>query len=119
MEQCIYAVLKHVILFVDEEDIPDGELTLAHTLERQISYFADWESLEGLLRHLGESPWCQVLETLRDGFNRENPREPFDRWNMEPLDSDFKDLVGGLTNFDPGMRLTAEEALSHKWFHNA
>jgi hypothetical protein len=35
-------------------------------------------------------------------------------WNhVEPL---FRDLVGGLTNFDPAMRLTAEEALQHKWF---
>ncbi|MCJ1280773.1 hypothetical protein MMC26_000090 [Xylographa opegraphella] len=115
---CIYAVLKHVIFHVDEEALPDGEVALAHVLERQISYFADRESLDGLLRHLGDSPWCQVLETLRDGFNKENPREPFVLWNMQPLDSDFKDLIGGLTNFDPARRLTAREALEHKWFRD-
>jgi len=37
---------------------------------------------------------------------------------MEPLDSDFKDLIGGLTNFDPANRLTADEALSHNWFQD-
>ncbi|MCJ1382836.1 hypothetical protein MMC17_005949 [Xylographa soralifera] len=89
---CIYAVLKHVILYVAEEALPEGEVALAHVLERRISYFADLESLDGLLRHLGDSPWCQVLEVLRDGFDKENPREPFVRWNTEPLDSDFKDL---------------------------
>ncbi|KAL8967275.1 MAG: hypothetical protein Q9197_005516 [Variospora fuerteventurae] len=115
---CIYAVLKHVILYVDEEALPEDEVALAHVLERQISYFADWESLDGLLRHLGDSPWCQVLETLRGGFNKENPREPFVRWNIEPLDADLKDLIGGLTNFDPAKRLTADEALSHTWFHD-
>ncbi|KAL8978782.1 MAG: hypothetical protein Q9177_006310 [Variospora cf. flavescens] len=115
---CMYAVLKHVILYVDEEALPEDELALAHVLERQISYFADWESLHGLLRHLGDSPWCQVLEILRGSFNKENPREPFARWNIEPLDADLKDLIGGLTNFDPPKRLTADEALSHNWFHD-
>ena len=105
-------------MYVDESTLPEDEVALSHVLERQISYFADLESFDGLLRHLGDSPWCQVLEALRDGFNKENPREPFVRWSMEPLDSDLKDLIGGLTNFDPTKRLTAGEALSHKWFHD-
>jgi len=42
-----------------------------------------------------------VLEALRDDFNEENPHEPFVGLNMEPLDSDFKDLIRGLINFDP------------------
>lgn len=91
---------------------------MAHVLGLQISYFADLESFEGLLRHLDDSPWCQVLVTLLGGFNKENPREPFVLWNMEPLDSDLKDLIGGLTNFDPAKRLSADEALSHIWFHD-
>lgn len=99
--------------------LPEGELALAHVLERQVSYFADLESFDALLKHLGDSPWCHVLEALRDGFDEENPREPFDRWNMEPLDSDFKDLIRGLTNFDPAKRLTADQALQHKWFNDA
>ncbi|KAL9019227.1 MAG: hypothetical protein Q9185_003536 [Variospora sp. 1 TL-2023] len=103
---------------VHTEALPEGESALGRVLELQISYFADWESLEGLLRHLGDSPWCQVLEILRGGFNKQNPREPFVRWNIEPLDADLKDLIGGLTNFDPAKRLTADEALSHNWFHD-
>lgn len=91
---------------------------MAHVLERQMSYFADPESLKGLLRHLGDSPWCQVLETLRDGFTKEHPREPFRLWDMEALDSDLKDLIGGLTNFDPAKRLTVSEALEHRWFND-
>ncbi|KAL9609841.1 MAG: hypothetical protein Q9167_005408 [Letrouitia subvulpina] len=96
---CIYAVTKHVIFYVDEKTLPEGEVALAHILERQISYFADWESLD-------------------DGFNEENPRESFACWNMDFLDSDFKDLIGGLTNFDPTKRLTADQALLHKWFRD-
>ena len=105
-----------MILYVDDDALPEGEVALSHVLDRQISYFADLESFDGLLRHLGDSPWCQVLEALRDGFDKEHPREPFDRWNMKSLDSDLKDLIGGLTNFDPAKRLTASEAFSHKWF---
>ena len=105
-------------MYVDEKALPGGEVALAHVLERQISYFADLEGFDGLLRHLGDSPWCKVLETLRDGFNEENPREPFVRWNMEPLDSDLKDLIRGLTNFDPAKRLTVGEALSHRWLYD-
>ena len=89
---------------------------MAHILERQISYFANLESYQGLLRHLGDSPYCQILEVTVAGFDKEHPREPFAKWKMESLDSDFKDLVGGLTNFDPAKRLTAGEALSHNWF---
>ena len=110
--------MKRVILYVDENALLEGELALAHVVERQISYFADLESFHRLLRHLGDSPWCQVLEVLRDGFNEENPCEPFVRWNMEPLDSDLKDHIGGLTNFDPAKRLTADEALSHNWLYD-
>lgn len=114
--QCIYAVLKHVIFYIDDDAVPEGEAALAEVLERQISYFADIEGFEGLLKHLGDSPLCQVFETLRNGFNEEHPREPFALWDMEHIDSVFKDLIRGLTNFDPAKRITANEALQHRWF---
>jgi hypothetical protein len=76
-------------------------VALPHPLERQISYFVDLEDFDELLRHFGNSPWCQVLEALRGGFNKENPREPFVRWNVEPLDSNLKGFIGDLTNLDP------------------
>ena len=83
-------------------------------LERHISYFADEEGLNGLLTHLGDSPWRQVLEVLRDGFNQAHPRKPVSLWKW--IDEDFRDLITGLTNFDPAQRLTAKEALNHRWF---
>lgn len=120
LQQCIYAVLKSVIMYVDENTLPEGVFALAHILQRQVSYFADPDGFDGLLRHLGDdSPWCQVLKVLLVGFDKDNPREPFTQWMMEPLDSDFKDLIGGLTNLDPAKRLTADEALLHKWFEDA
>ena len=66
----------------------------------------------------GQQPLVPGVEALRDGFDQENTLEPFACWDMEPLDSGFKDLSGDLTNFDPAKQLTADEALLHKWFHD-
>lgn len=91
--QCIYAVLKRVIFAVDEEKLVEGEEPLSVVLERQMSYFADEDGLNGLLKHLGDSPWCEVLKVIRDGFNETNPRKPFSLWKN--INADFKDLIGG------------------------
>jgi hypothetical protein len=66
--QCIYAVLKRVIFAVGEEELAQGEERLSIVLERQISYFADEDGLNGLLKHLGDSPWCEVFKVIRDGL---------------------------------------------------
>ena len=66
--ECIYVMTKRIIFAVDEEDLEEGEEPLAVILERQISYFADEEGLSAFLKYLGDSPWCQILEVLRDGF---------------------------------------------------
>jgi serine/threonine protein kinase len=34
------------------------------------------------------------------------------------IEEDFRDLLVGLTKFDPSKRLTAEEALQHPWFRD-
>ncbi|KAJ0414929.1 kinase-like domain-containing protein [Aspergillus carlsbadensis] len=93
---CIYAVHKRVIF------------------ARQISYFAELDDLNGFLKHLGDNPWTHVFQVTRDGFNKETPRAPFKYW--EGVDDDFKDLVCAMTRFDPGKRITARQALEHKWF---
>ncbi|KAL1640939.1 hypothetical protein SLS58_006555 [Diplodia intermedia] len=111
---CIYAVLQRVIFAVGEEELAEGEEALAVVLERQTSYFGDEDGMNGLLEYLAASPWCEVLQILRQGFSKDNPRMPFSLW--KGVDSDFKNLIGGLTNLDPRKRLSAHEALSHKWF---
>lgn len=86
-------------------------------IEHQISCFAEEDTLAAFLKHIGDSGWRVVFEALRDGFNKENPRKPFPLWrNYVGIGADFKDLIGGLTNFDPAKRITAHKALEHKWF---
>ncbi|KAN0115152.1 kinase-like protein [Hyaloscypha variabilis] len=114
---CIYVMTRRIIFKVEEEDLEEGAVEpLAVILERQISYFADEEGLNAFLKYLGDSPWCHVLEVLRDGFNKTNPRKPVTLW--KGIDEDFRDLITGLTKFDPAQRLTANEALRHRWFED-
>ena len=113
---CIYAVLKDIIFAIDEADLEGGAVEpQAIILERQISYFSDPEGLQGLLDHLGDNPWCDILAIIRSGVGiEENPARPFQI--RKGVDSVFKDLIKGLTNMDPARRLTAREALAHQWF---
>ena len=107
-------MLKQLVFAVRDIDLADGEEPLAVILERQISYFADEEGLGQLLNHIGDNPWCEVLQVIKSGFNEHNPRKPFSLW--VGVDEDFKSLIGGLMCFDPAKRLTAHEALAHRWF---
>ncbi|OAT04987.1 serine/threonine protein kinase, variant 3 [Blastomyces gilchristii SLH14081] len=111
---CIYAMHKRVIFAVGEEELDEGVDPLAIVIERQISYFADEDTLNGFLKYLGNNPWVRVFEVIRDGFNKDNPRRPFFLW--KGVDNDFKSFIRATTNFDPEKRITAHEALAHKWF---
>jgi serine/threonine protein kinase len=89
-----------------------------HILRRHISLFGtDAESFLGLVRHVcGEETglWFDRFEDLINNFSEEEPRGPFARWMW--LDEEFRDLVGKMTNLDPARRITAREALGHRWF---
>ncbi|KAK5124300.1 hypothetical protein LTR85_002003 [Meristemomyces frigidus] len=111
---CIYAVLGKIIFAVEPEELDADLEPSAIILERQVSYFADDAGFDGLLKHLGDSPWCEILRVIRNSFTAEDPRRPFALWKR--VDPTFKDFVGGLMNLDPAKRMTAEEALAHEWF---
>ncbi len=113
-------MLKRVIFAVGDEEVADGTDKLVVVLERQISYFAEAHTPEGFFRYLGPNPWYPLFEDSIKDFNDANPRWPFRVWKFDEaidgFDEDFKTLVARLTNFDPEKRLTAQEALRHKWF---
>lgn len=114
--QCVYAVTKRLIFAVDQDELEEGSDVLAVILQRQFSYFADEDGFNGLLKHLGDSPWCNMFGVVRDSFNETHPLMPVSMWKGHNIDADFRDLVSGLTNFDPAKRITAHEALAHRWF---
>jgi hypothetical protein len=108
---------QRVIFAVDDAELAEGEDKLAIVLERQISYFADELGFMAFLDYIGsESPWHEIFLVIKSGFGKNQPRRPFVLWEGARLDDDMKDLIAGLTNFDPAKRLTAQQALTHRWF---
>lgn len=120
--QCIYALTKRVIFCVIKEELGEDEELLSIVLERQLSYFGDQEAFNGFLQYLynknPENPWIEIFQVVRSSFNAENRRQPFSLWPDEIIDEDFRDLIVKMANFNPEKRITAREALEHKWFMN-
>lgn len=117
MFQFIFLRLRSVIFLSDNDQKIDPTTDI---LTRQISYFANWDDLDGFLKYLGRRhPWQSDFRRIADSFDESSPRQPFALWKSDLLDADFKDLIGKMTNFDPRKRITAEEALDHPWFSDA
>jgi serine/threonine protein kinase len=113
----IFLRLRSVIFLSDGDRNIDPTIDI---LTRQVSYFANWNDLDGFVKYLGRRhPWAPDFRRIADSFGEGNPRRPFALWKSPLLDADFKDLIGKMTNFDPRKRITAEEALQHPWFADA
>ena len=84
-------------------------------LQRAVSYFGTSESIEGLIRHLDENELnSQILKMLWE--DREANYLPYQHFTTWDVHDDFKDLVLRLMDLDPKKRLTALQALEHRWF---
>lgn len=118
--KCIYVMIQGVIFPVNEVELPEEVDKLAVVLEHQISYFADEDGFNGFLSYIGaENDWYEIFVVIKRGFGEEQPRRPFELWQGRGVDDcDFKDLIRGLTDFDPKKRFTAQQALSHRWFRS-
>jgi serine/threonine protein kinase len=86
-------------------------------LQRQISYFGDSESVEGLMRHVGDEEINrQIITMLWDERNSDHiPYKPFSTW-PEATDDAFRVLIEGTMSLDPSKRLTAAQTLALPWF---
>ncbi|KAL1960340.1 hypothetical protein VTO42DRAFT_8300 [Malbranchea cinnamomea] len=112
---CIYAVHRKLLFAVDKEALPEGETVSNAVIEKQLSFFADPDSLRAFMKHLAEdSPWFKVFKDIGARFGKDNPRKPVTMW--QGIDPSLRDLIARLTRFEPEKRLTAHEALAHKWF---
>jgi serine/threonine protein kinase len=111
---------RRVIFGVLKEELGEDEEVLSIVLERQLSCFGEVEAYNGFLQYLRsgnpESPWIEIFQVVRSSFNAEYPREPFALWQNEAIDDDFRDLIIRMANLNPERRITAREALEHKWF---
>ncbi|KAJ5468630.1 hypothetical protein N7475_006382 [Penicillium sp. IBT 31633x] len=102
--------LRKISLREDELEVGVDSITVI--IERQISYFADEDRLNGFLKHLGDNPRVRIFEVTRYASNQETPHEQFALWSG--VGDVFNSLVCAMTRFDPGERITARQALEHK-----
>lgn len=110
----IYATVDEMVFRVSDSQL-EAEDSWRYILRRHISYFADEEGLNGLLEHIGAGNlYYERLVALADSFQPGDQRQPFESWDY--VEPDLRDLVGKMTNLDPRKRITAEEALRHRWF---
>ncbi|KAH6847197.1 kinase-like domain-containing protein [Chaetomium sp. MPI-CAGE-AT-0009] len=108
----IYVMLGDMVFWADEAASSGGGEAWRPIFYRHISYFADEDGFQGLLKHIGEKN--EYFERLIAVAGEVKPRKPFSLW--ENVDTDFRDLIVKMTNLDPAKRITAREALEHPWF---
>lgn len=65
---------------------------------------------------MDEGPWFGRFVELVEEINAGSPRKLFTAWVY--VDETFRDLVSQMTNLDPKKRITAREALEHRWFQD-
>ncbi|EZF36124.1 serine/threonine protein kinase [Trichophyton interdigitale MR816] len=107
-----------VMVFRISDSQLKAEDSWRHILRRHISYFADEVSFNGFLQHIGrENVFFERSVALAGTFTPGQLRQPFETWDY--VDPDLRDLVGKMTNLDPTRRITAREALQHRWFNRA
>jgi serine/threonine protein kinase len=107
-----------IVIFADSNPESTEDDRVGTVIFQQMSYFADEDGIDGLLQYLGEdNPMREAFEAIEDVCH-DVDKEPFARWQLSGLDDDFKDLAMRLTKLDPRKRITAQEALSHRWFRD-
>ena len=62
----------------------------------------------------GEESWPQDSQVLRQNFSNHQRALGFS--NISEIDADGQDLLERLLRFEPGLRMTACEALKHPYF---
>ena len=106
------------MIFLIPRDQLEAEDAWRPILRRHISYFADLDSFQGFLKHIGEkNSFVDRLLELFDTFKGSQLREPVTEWQY--LEPNFRDLVSKMTVMEPRKRISAREALQHPWWNQA
>ena len=108
--------MTKVVIFEDLNPQSTEDDRVGTTIFRQMSYFSDEDGIKGLLEYLGDdNPEREIFEAIEEAC-RDVPKEPLRDSQPPGFDDDSKDLVIKLTKLDPRKRITAQEALEHRWF---
>lgn len=111
----IYVMVNEMVFRVSDDQLR-SEDSWRHILRRHVSYFADEDSLNEFLQHIGkENVFYERFVSIVSSFTPGNFRQPFETWDY--VEPDLRDLIGKMTNLNPKRRITAREALRHRWFN--
>lgn len=109
-------MLDEMVFLLPDQPDTDTKDIWRSILPRHISFFADEDSLNGFLNHIGtDNPYFEHLSSLASTFKAENLWQPFSEW--ADVESDLRNLITKMTSMDPARRITAREALQHPWFN--
>ncbi|KAK4150811.1 CMGC protein kinase [Chaetomidium leptoderma] len=118
---CIYTMLRRIVIrLVDDKGAELSEAEQERIIvKRLLSHFGDGPGLVGLLDHLDDesAQWRDLVLAVMEEFTSDSPRKPFSMW--DDVDESFRDVVTKMTSLDPKGRITAREALDHRWFRSA
>ncbi|EFE44100.1 hypothetical protein TRV_01118 [Trichophyton verrucosum HKI 0517] len=115
--QMIYVMVNEIVFRVNDNQLTADD-SWYYILRRHISYFANEDSFNGFLQHIGkENIFFERLVALVGTFTPGELRQPSETWDH--VDPDLWDLVGKMTNLDLTRRITEREALQHRWFSQA
>ena len=107
-------MLNEMAFKVSDEQLMAND-SWQYILRRHVSYFADEDGLNGFLQHIGkDNPFFERFVAIAQGFSPGDARQPFSHW--EYAEPDLRDLIGKMTNLDPKRRISARDALDHRWF---
>lgn len=113
----IYVMLNRMVFLPPKEQL-DSQHAWRHSLRRHISYFGDEDNLNEFLQHIGtKNTYFDGLVSISSSFGIDDPRRPFRLW--QDVDPDFRDLVCEMTSLGPEQRITARQALEHRWFYSS
>ena len=107
-------MLNEMVFEVSDDQLKADSLW-QYVLRRHISYFADEDGLNGYLQHIGkDNPFFERIVVISQDFPPGDRRQPFSHWDY--VEPDLRDLIGKMTNLDPTRRVSARDALEHRWF---
>ncbi|KAH9885135.1 protein kinase-like domain-containing protein [Xylariomycetidae sp. FL2044] len=112
-------VMEDRMVFLVPNDQLNAEDSWRYIFRRHISFFADQEGIDGLMKLIGEEDpfYDRIIEVAGTFSTRDDGRTPFElRKDIDPV---FQELVVKMTRLDPALRITAREALDHPWFAQA
>ncbi|KAF2865181.1 kinase-like domain-containing protein [Massariosphaeria phaeospora] len=115
---CIYTLGGGELLLLDDyqELVRRGISPEQEIISRHFAYFGP--VTEGLLEQVNSEHWCNALKgvsAMAEDAVEKQPSLKFEHWGKE-LGPTAQNLISGMTNPDPTVRITIDQVLTYPWW---